>query len=399
MKRKIAVFFPFNYPGEWPAAVSRIQDMFKYIQKYEKHLISPGKNKLFKDNFFSKIFISGQYRPGSSVRGFLANISFVVKAIFCFLKNHKKFKYSVIYATSPAFFPVLAAVVCGKTAKVPVIADIRDPWTTGLTVSGVSPSSLIYKITHMVEKFGYDNSDCIVVVTEGLGKLIKDEYGVSEEKLSVVPNGADTEVFKQYDKLVARRKLGLPIAGTILMYHGSFAAYHNVPKLVKVFSKYIRISKKKKIYLMLVGDRSRINVSRITEENESLNRSLIFVGEVPREKIPLYISAADIGVVPIKRSKYSQYAIPLKLYEYAACGKPVLLFGGTTESRNLIEKYSIGTISGAENVKSFQKSIEILSERYKMFSDNIIKMSKKINRKNSAKLLEKCIDNLIYGHG
>lgn len=394
MKEKIAAFFPSNYPDEWPAAVSRIQDMFKYIRRYEKHLITPGKRKLSKDKFFLKIFVVGQYRPGSSVRGFLVNIRLVINAIFCFIKNHRKYDYKVIYATSPTFFPVLAAAICGKVTKTPVIADIRDPWTAGLISSGVPPSSLTYKIAHMAEKFGYDNSDCVVVVTNGLGKLIKDEYGVPEEKISVVPNGADTEVFKQYNKLEARRKLGLPIAGTILMYHGSFTAYHNVPKLVKVFSEYIRGGRKKNIYLMLVGNRSKINLDKISEKNKLLNQNLIFVKEVPREEIPYYISASDIGIVPIKRDRHFQYMIPLKLYEYAACGKPVLLFVGTKESKNLVRKCDIGAIAMG-NVKSFGLALATLFKRYETFSDNAIKMSQKTNRKKSAEMLGKIIDNLI----
>lgn len=394
MKKKIAVFFGFNYPREWPAAVSRIQDMFKYIRSYEKHLITPGERKLSKDKYFSKIFIVGRYRPGSSVKGFLANIRLVINAIACFTKNHRKYNYRAIYATSPTFFPVLAAVVCGKIAKVPVITDVRDPWTTGLVSSGVLFGSLTYKIVYMIEKFGYDNSERVVVVTDGLGKLIREEYGISNEKISVVPNGADTEIFKRYGKLKARRKLGLPTAGTILMYHGSFAAYHNVPKLVEVFSEYIRSGGKQSTCLMLVGDKSKIDLDGIIKENKLLNQSLIFVGEVPREEIPYYISASDIGIVPIKRDRHFQYMIPLKLYEYAACGKPVLLFIGTKESKNLIRKCDIGAIA-VENMKSFRLALATLFKRYETLSDNAIKMSKEINRKNSAKLLKKAIDGLI----
>lgn len=398
MKEKVAVFFGLNYPHEGLAGIARIQDMSKYIQRYEKHLITPGERKLSKDKYFSKIFIIGRYRPGSSVKGFLANIRLVINAIACFTKNHRKYNYRAIYATSPTFFPVLAAVICGKIAKVPVITDVRDPWTTGLVSSGVLLGSLTYKIVYMIEKFGYDNSERVMVVTDGLGKLIREEYGVSNEKISVVPNGADTEIFKRYGKLKARRKLGLPTDGTILMYHGSFAAYHNVPKLVEVFSEYIRSGGKQSTYLMLVGDKSKINLDGIMEKNKLLNQSLIFVGEVPREEIPYYISASDIGIVPIKRSEHFQYAIPLKLYEYAACGKPVLLFGGTKESENLVKKYDLGAITIGD-MKSFQSSLAILFRRHKTFSGNAIKISKKINRKSSARLLEEHTDNLIHGCG
>lgn len=394
MKEKIAVFFGLNYPHEGLAGVARIQDMSKYIQKYEKHLITFGKEKLNEDKFFERIYIVGRYRHGSLVKRLLINTLFMISAIIRFLRNNRKYKYKMIYATSPPFYPVLVAVVCGKITRIPVIADIRDSWTAGFVSSGVLPSSLTYKIARTVEKFGYNNPDCVVAVTDGLGKLIKDEYGAPREKISVVPNSADTEVFKRYNKLEARRKLELPIVGTILMYHGSFTAYHNVPKLVKVFSKYIQSGRKKNIYLMLVGNKVKISLDRAIEENKLLNQNLIFVKEVPREEIPYYISASDIGIVPVKRSRHFHYMTPLKLYEYAACGKPILLFGGTHESETLIKKYDIGCVT-MENVENFHSAIKILLKRYGDFSKNALKMSKEINRKNSARLLEKIIEGLI----
>ncbi|GAI31413.1 unnamed protein product, partial [marine sediment metagenome] len=170
VKGKIAIFFGANYPSEGLAGVSRIQDMFKYITKYEKHLISAGKDPLREDKFFEKIYIVGQHRPGLSMGSILANAYFVVKAILRFLRKNRKFKYKVIYATSPPFFPVLAAVICGKLTKTPVITDVRDPWAIGLALQGFSPKSLVYKIASILERFGYNSTTRIIAVTNGLVK-------------------------------------------------------------------------------------------------------------------------------------------------------------------------------------------------------------------------------------
>ncbi len=390
MKKKIAIFFGANYPNEGLAGVSRIQDMFKYITKYEKHLISPGKGPLREDKFFEKIYIVGQHRPGLSIRSILANTHFVAGAILCFLRNNRKFKYEVIYATSPPFFPVLAAVICGKLTKTPVIADVRDPWATGLALQGFTSKSLVYKIASILERFGYNSTTRTIAVTNGLGKLIQEEFGIPKEKIAIVPNAADTEIFKPRSKLAARKKLRLPLDGTILIYQGSFAPYHNLPKLISVFSRYTADTRKRNVYLVLVGGKAK-ELEKMRKRR--LKSCLILKGEVSRNQISNYISAADIGIVPLKRSKYSQHMIPLKLYEYAACGKPILFFGDAKESKALIIKHCIGVVIADDNVKNFGGVIKTLTINHETFSKNAIKMSKEINRKNSAKQLEKIIDN------
>ncbi|MBA7502445.1 hypothetical protein ES706_01031 [subsurface metagenome] len=393
MKEKIAIFFGANYPSEGLAGVARIQDMFKYITKYEKHLISPRKGKLLNDKFFERIYIVGQHRSGLSVRSILHNTHFVIRAIHSFLRNNKKSKYKVIYAASPPFFSVLAAVICGKLTKTPVIADVRDPWATGLVLQGFTSKSLVCKIASILERFGYNSTTRIIVVTNELGKILERGYGVPKEKITVIPNAADIEVFKPR-QLRSRMITGLPEKSIVLMYQGSFAVYHNISGLVKVFFEYLERSGREDVFLVLVGKKSRVESESVMEKYAPLRHHLILVGEVPREEVPYYISAAHIGIVPIKRSIYSQYAIPLKLYEYAACGKPILLFGGTQESENLIKKHEIGAISTG-NVKTFQTAVETLLKRYEIFSENAIKMSKEINRENSAKSLEGIIDELV----
>lgn len=388
MKRKIAIFFGANYPSEGLAGVSRIQDMFKYITTYDKHLISPGKGPLRKDKFFKRIYIVGRHRPGLSMRSILANAHFLVSAILRFLRNNRKFKYKAIYATSPPFFPVLAAVICGKLTKTPVITDVRDPWATGLALQGLPSRSLVYKIVRILERFGYENTTYIIAVTDGLRELIRTEFEISAEKIAVVPNAADTEIFKLRNKSATRKRLRLPVDGTILIYEGSFAPYHNIPKLISVFSKCVAADIK--TYLVLVGKKTE-KLEKIGKEKKP---NLILKKEMSREQIPYYISATDIGVVPLKQSEYSKYMIPLKLYEYAACGKPILFFGDAKESRTLIAKYDIGVVVADDDVKNFKTAVETLVKKYKMFSKNALKMSKKINRKNSAKRLEKIIDNL-----
>ncbi len=68
-------------------------------------------------------------------------------------------------------------------------------------------------------------------------------------------------------------------------------------------------------------------------KNELLNLSrelgiedrFIFTGVVPYDRVPAYINASDVCAAPFILARNAKIGLsPLKLYEYMACGKPVV---------------------------------------------------------------------------
>jgi glycosyltransferase involved in cell wall biosynthesis len=83
------------------------------------------------------------------------------------------------------------------------------------------------------------------------------------------------------------------------------------------------------------GGPGRENLERIARERNFSDR-MIFAGHVPNREVPHYIDAMDIGVIPHS----NRYRSPIKMFEYAAAGKPIL-----APSREPIEAV-IGEIQG-----------------------------------------------------
>jgi len=52
--------------------------------------------------------------------------------------------------------------------------------------------------------------------------------------------------------------------------------------------------------------------------------NVLFVGPVPVERVPFFMAACDVGLLPYRRNRWTEYIHPLKLYEYLACGLPVV---------------------------------------------------------------------------
>ncbi len=49
-----------------------------------------------------------------------------------------------------------------------------------------------------------------------------------------------------------------------------------------------------------------------------------FAGAVPPEQVPAVMAGCDVGLIPYKLNEQTRHVNPLKVYEYLACGKPVV---------------------------------------------------------------------------
>lgn len=48
------------------------------------------------------------------------------------------------------------------------------------------------------------------------------------------------------------------------------------------------------------------------------------VGQVPMERVPQFMASCDVGLLPYKQNAWTHHIHPLKMYEYLACGLPVV---------------------------------------------------------------------------
>jgi len=159
----------------------------------------------------------------------------------------------------------------------------------------------------------------IITITNGLkNELIN--HGLAKEKIAVISDGVDLNVFNFTDsKLQIRQKLNLPINQKIIMYTGHLYNWKGVQTLADT-SEYLDNN----CCIIFVGG-TEDNIKKFKEKNKHLNK-LIILGQFPHHKIPAYLKSADVLVLPNssedKRSKF--WTSPLKMFEYMAAEIPVI---------------------------------------------------------------------------
>jgi glycosyltransferase involved in cell wall biosynthesis len=77
------------------------------------------------------------------------------------------------------------------------------------------------------------------------------------------------------------------------------------------------------VRLLVVGDGDAFDALRRLRD-EQLGERLLLTGRVPFERIPVYLAAADVCLLPFARNPITEHITPIKLYEYMAAARPVL---------------------------------------------------------------------------
>lgn len=189
-----------------------------------------------------------------------------------------------------------------------------------------SPRALIgslYNIyCHVRDRRLFPHLDAVVCVSDFVRDSVRDELGVDESKLSVIPNGVDTELFRPDGAIGARVRSALGIGSDerVLLCVGRLQREKGIEIAIQAIEQIChRVSDAR---LVIVGTgRYERTLKSIAADRELGNR-VLFAGRVAQGDLPGYYNASDLLLLPSMRDE----GLPLTLLEGVACGKPVVAF-------------------------------------------------------------------------
>lgn len=152
---------------------------------------------------------------------------------------------------------------------------------------------------------------------------LKDLYHIPQSKFELVPNGVDIELFQNRSSPQLRKSLAIE-ADFIVGYVGVLREWID---LEPVFTALSRLSRNSSldIKMLVVGEEGGLEKTRDLARKYEVSDKVIFAGTVPYTQIPEYISCMDVCLLPYKAgAPFTDTTLPLKLFEYMACGKAVI---------------------------------------------------------------------------
>lgn len=252
-------------------------------------------------------------------------------------------KTDIIVATSPQFFTAIAGRWLSFWKRKPWVMEIRDLWPESITAVGASKRTLIIRFFEWLEKRMYRSARKLVVVTDAFAQTLMDKHHIAPEKIAVVKNGANLDLFKPQVKNVdLLKKLGLEDK-VVIGYIGTHGMAHALDFVLKT-AKQIEHTN---YHFLLIGAGAKRK--ELLELKDTLALSNVTMLEsVSKQEVKEYISILDIGLVNLKKSDTFKSVIPSKIFELAAMHKPILL-GVEGESAAIINNYGVGLTFEPEN--------------------------------------------------
>ena len=220
---------------------------------------------------------------------------------------------SVIYVRQMnSFLPLLIA----RLYRTPSVYEIpNDPFLA------YESSTFIRRIFEkLTDKAAMSLSNRIVVLSEWSKKRLSEIGRIAPSKILVTPSGTDTNLFKPLNKVECCKEIGLDPSFSYIGFAGSFLQNQGIEILIE--SAPLILDKYPNTRFLLVGDGPMIDDWKTTISLKGLQGSFIFTNRVPYEAVPKYVGAMDICVAP--HHKETNQASPVKLFDYMACGRPIV---------------------------------------------------------------------------
>jgi glycosyltransferase involved in cell wall biosynthesis len=229
----------------------------------------------------------------------------------------------IVFALSPVLLSCIPSYVMARLFRAKLVLDMPDLWPEELGIIKGASASVLKIAGGLLARWIYTLPDFVTAAGSRMARTIEAKY--HPRKVAVLYSGVDTSRFRPIPKSEARAQLSrigiLPVdlqEGRILLYSGVIGPAYGLFDLVRVISA----QNEGRLVLLLVGDGEHREMIQKQVERSGTNR-VILVRSRPREELPMFINAADFCLIPSMHVEISTYAVPTKLFEYLACGRPV----------------------------------------------------------------------------
>jgi glycosyltransferase involved in cell wall biosynthesis len=180
-----------------------------------------------------------------------------------------------------------------------------------------------YRRRFDTETRAMQSADHVITIAESMRAEIA-ERGVDPERVTVVANGVDAEVFTpRPPDAEVRRRYGLEGAFTFGYVSSLDHPRENQELLIEVTR--ILLGRNRQVRCLIVGDGRRREDLEALASRSGVGGNVVFTGRVPHDEVPAVYSVIDAFVVPRRDERAARMVTPLKPYEALAMERPLVV--------------------------------------------------------------------------
>jgi glycosyltransferase involved in cell wall biosynthesis len=259
----------------------------------------------------------------------------------------------VVVASSPTLFSALSAWVMARARRVPFVLEVRDLWPDAFAEVGALRNPVALATFRGLASFLYRRAEHVVVVTQAFAERLG-RLGVPPTRLTVIPNGADVDLFDptNADRGAARERLGIAPDAFVVAYVGSHGISHGLDAVLQAARRLPSVT------FLLVGDGAERERLVARRDQEDL-RNVCMLPSVPKGEVPAIYAAADICLVPLRDVPIFEAFVPSKMFEVMAAARPIVA-SVRGEARAILERAGAALFAEPEDAAGIADAIATL---------------------------------------
>lgn len=283
----------------------------------------------------------------------LKRIVFTLDAIRQLRKLVDREEFDIIHDRGYLFGAVGTKVALEK--GIPSVLQIDDDWVETEAMASRITSTPFYKMSALAWcKSLMRKAKVMFAVSDTLRKLVADRWEADAGRISIVPNGVELELFRpDAAPLGVRKELGLE-GKKIVTFVGALGPWHGLENLIRAMPCVLEDVPDAEF--LLVGAMKEFGTSHMMEmaKEYGVSEKMHLLGRKPPEEIPRILVESDVAVAPYPARDFG--FSPLKLFEYAACGVPVVC-SDLPSTREIIENERNGLLVPPEDEDELAEGI------------------------------------------
>lgn len=269
-----------------------------------------------------------------------------------------------------------AAALLAKYFGVPMVVSAR-----GSDINQFSAFPFIRKLL----RYTLNQANHAIAVCDAL-KIAMMELGCESRKITVIPNGVDTNKFHPIQKLEAKVRLGLPDTRLVVSV-GGLIPRKDHDGLIKGFQQFLVARGRRDVMLAIIGEGPLRKTLEREIEILGLRDCVRLVGAVPHHELINWYSAADVSCLTSSREGWANVIL-----ESMACGTPVVATA-VWGSPEIISTDRVGLLTSRDPgdiAVALGKALERLWDR-----DDILAHARRYTWRNAAEQVRAVLQGAI----
>ena len=316
----------------------------------------PYRGKVFMEDSVDGIRVLRCWVAAAPNRGFarriLNHLSFAFSSL---LALRRLGPTDVIYVQSPPLFVGIAALMYRTLKRAPYVFNVSDIWPQSAVEMGALRNRTFIRMAEWLERRLYRKAARITTATPGILEKLA-ARGIPREKLFLLTNGVDTDIYKPGppDRALAAR-LGFDASKKIFLYAGT----HGMAQGLDVILDAARETRDPNILYVFVGEGAEKETLMKRSKQLALT-NVHFLPNQPQPTMPALLNTVYASIIPLRRLELFKAALPSKIFEAMAVARPVIgvMWG---EAADLIRDSGCGLVVEPEDGQGLKDAVDKLA--------------------------------------